>query len=160
MNSSTQRLISKHAVQFSSEFSDWRTPRGLFAKLDAEFHFTLDAAADDDNHLCERYFTIETNGLAQSWKGERVWLNPPYGREIRRWMEKAATEAAHADVVALVPSRTDTRWWHDYAMTANEIRFVKGRLDFEGPRRATRNDAPFPSAIVIWSLAAATRIAA
>ncbi len=141
---------TRHDVHFASAYSAWRTPSGLFSDLHAEFDFTVDGCSTDENALLDRHWTERDEPLLRSWEGERVFINPPYGRQIARWMEKAWTESAHALVVALVPSRTDTAWWHDFVMKAGAIRFVRGRLDFEGPRRATRNDAPFPSAIVVW----------
>ena len=134
-------------VHFSSDRMDWETPDEIFDALDAVHHFTLDVCATDENAKCPRYLTPEMDGLNQDWHG-RCWMNPPYGREISKWMQKAYTEVwkRHAaSVVCLVPARTDTAWWHDYAMKADEIRLVKGRLKFGG-----RDAAPFPSAVVIF----------
>ncbi len=131
----------------SSLTDEWATPQALFDELDAEFGFELDVCADDWNHKCERYFTKETDGLAQEWTGT-CWMNPPYGREIGKWMKKAVESAeAGATVVCLVPARTDTAWWHDYAMRG-EIRFLRGRVKFVN-RQGTGDAAPFPSAIVV-----------
>src|SRR5919202_4851651 len=93
--------------------SAWTTPPDLFHKLDQEFHFTLDVAADPDNALCPRYYTPQDDGLAQPWEGV-CWCNPPYGRgEIARWVQKASESAqAGAKVVCLLPVRTATQWWH------------------------------------------------
>jgi phage N-6-adenine-methyltransferase len=129
----------------------WRTPRGVFDDLHAEFAFTVDGCSTDENALLDHHWTEHDDPLMRSWADERVFINPPYGRQISRWMEKAWTEAQHALVVALVPSRTDTAWWHDYVMPAQEIRFIRGRLDFDGPRAAGHN-APFPSCIVVWAV--------
>jgi len=118
---------------FASDREDWETPRDLFDRLDAFWHFDLDAAANDQNHLCTEYFTKDTDGLAHSWSGRRVWLNPPYGRRMAEWMRKAYEETRDGRtlVVALVPARTDTRWFHDYIEGhAAEIRFIKGRLKY------------------------------
>ena len=132
-------------VHFSSASDKWATPREVFDALNAEFHFTLDPCADDNNALCPSYFTKEEDGLSMEWRGS-VFMNPPYGREIPLWMKKAWESAqAGATVVCLIPSRTDTRWWHDYAMKG-EIRFIRGRLKFGGAKYG----APFPSAIVIF----------
>ncbi len=73
-----------------SDRMDWRTPPELFAALDAEFHFTLDAAANAANHLCDRYYTAEDSAFDHSWSGERVFCNPPYGRDSARWIGKMA----------------------------------------------------------------------
>jgi phage N-6-adenine-methyltransferase len=130
---------------------DWTTPPDLFAELDAEFHFTLDPCCSHENALTEKHYTIEEDGLKQSWAGERVFMNPPYGREVGKWVRKAFEEVyGRADstfVVGLVPSRTDTAWWHDYIQDKAAVRFVRGRLKFGGKRM---NPAPFPSAIVVW----------
>lgn len=125
---------------------DWETPPEVFEPLDAEFHFTLDVCATAENAKCARYFTEEEDGLAQDWDGV-CWMNPPYGREILGWMKKAVEESRKgATVVCLVPSRTDTRWWHEYAMQADEIRYVKGRIRFVG----AEHPAPFPSSVVVF----------
>jgi len=140
------------SVHFSSVNMTWRTPWAVFDALNDEFEFTVDGCASD-GHLIERYWSESDEPLLRSWQDERVFLNPPYGREIRRWMEKAWTEQHAAEViVGLVPSRTDTGWWHDYVMKATEIRFIRGRLSFEGVEKANpeSHNAPFPSSIVVW----------
>lgn len=131
---------------YSSRRDDWATPHWLFDALNAEFDFTLDPAATAENAKCAKYFTPESDGLIQSWAGERVFLNPPYGRGVAAWMRKAATEHVQIAVV-LVHARTDTRWWHDWVMPfASELRFVKGRVRFEG----APSSSPFPSVLVIY----------
>jgi len=132
-------------VHFSSATDLWATPQEFFDRLDAVHGFTLDACANSENAKCDRYFTKEQDGLAQSWGGV-VWMNPPYGREIGRWMRKAYEASQQgATVVCLVPARTDTRWWHDYAIKGS-IEFIRGRLKFGGHK----TNAPFPSAVVIF----------
>jgi len=139
----------------SSKSDEWSTPQATFDELDAEFHFTLDPCATDGNHKCERYFTVDDDGLYNNWSPHRVFMNPPYGRTIGKWMQKAWEESKQgALVVCLVPARTDTRWWHDYAMKAQEIRFIRGRLRF-GDGKGT---APFPSAVVIFRLEEQPRV--
>jgi site-specific DNA-methyltransferase (adenine-specific) len=101
-------------VHFSSETDLWSTPQDFFERLDDEFHFTLDPCATIDNAKCQRFFTVEDDGLAQNWDGERVFMNPPYGRGIGAWVKKAYESKAL--VVCLLPARTDTRWWHDYVI--------------------------------------------
>lgn len=137
-------------VLFSSKSEEWETPQWLYDELDKEFNFVLDPCATHKNHKCKRWITKEYDGLTKDWAHhERVFMNPPYGRVIQHWMKKAYEEFLKgATVVCLVPSRTDTRWWHDYCMKATEIRFIKGRLKFGG----AKNPAPFPSAIVIFQL--------
>lgn len=133
----------------SSELPNWATPQDLFDKLNAKYGFTLDVCAEDWNAKCDRYFTKETDGLSQDWQGV-CWMNPPYGREIKEWMKKAVQAwKAGATVVCLVPARTDTAWWHDYAMQG-EIEFLRGRIKFVHPNGADSQSAPFPSAIVVF----------
>lgn len=134
-------------VHFSSATPEWYTPQEFFDRLNAEFAFTLDPCSTHENAKCVRHFTMSDNGLSQSWAGESVFMNPPYGREIGEWMRKAydSCNQSGATVVCLVPARTDTNWWHEYAMKG-EIRFIKGRLKFGG----AQTNAPFPSAVVIF----------
>jgi phage N-6-adenine-methyltransferase len=128
---------------------DRPTPQATFDTLHKEFGFTLDAAASSANKKCERYFDAKTNGLAQSWAGETVWLNPPYGKPLPTWFAKAKLEAKTngATVVMLVPASTDTGWWHDAMKGAAEVRFIQGRLSFGN---STGKPAPFGSALVIY----------
>jgi phage N-6-adenine-methyltransferase len=132
----------------SSATDEWPTPQATFDALEAEFGFTLDPCATPESAKCARYFTKEDDGLKQTWVGEQVFMNPPYGRQIGVWIRKAFEAAAQGStVVGLVPARPDTCWWHDYIVNAAEVRFVKGRLRFgDGPY-----PAPFPSAIVVWT---------
>ena len=132
---------------FSSKSNDWATPHQTFNELDNEFNFTLDPCASHQNAKCEKYFTKEDDGLSQDWSNEIVFMNPPYGREIGKWVEKAYRESLKgAVVVCLIPARTDTKYWHNFIFPYAEIRFIKGRLKFGG----SKNAAPFPSAIVIY----------
>ena len=133
-------------AQFSSATAEWPTPQPVFDALHGEFGFTLDPCATPDNAKCKRFFTKTDDGLAQDWGSEIVFMNPPYGREIKQWMAKAyAASRGGATVVCLVPSRTDTQWWHLYAMKG-EMRFLKRRLEFVG----SNNKAPFASALVVF----------
>ena len=128
---------------FSSKTDLWATPQTFFDKVNNEFNFTLDVCATDDNAKCDKYYTKDDDGLAQEWSGV-CWCNPPYGRGISDWIKKASE--AEATVVCLVPARTDTAWWHDYAMKATDIRFIRGRLKFGD----SKNSAPFPSALLVF----------
>lgn len=124
----------------------WETPQWLFDRLDEQFHFTLDAAADDYNHKCDEYFTEKDNALCKKWVGV-IFCNPPYGKQIGKWVKKAWEESQDgATVVMLIPARTDTSWFHDYC-TKGEITFIRKRVRFSG---ATVN-APFPSMIVVFN---------
>lgn len=133
---------------FTSLRDNWETPQDLFDALDKEFCFTLDPCADNENFKCPKYFTEKEDGLKQSWAGYVVFMNPPYGRAIGRWVQKAYEEntTSNVTVVGLLPARTDTKWFHDYIYNKTEIRFIRGRLKFSG----CTNSAPFPSMIVIW----------
>lgn len=122
-------------VHFSSLRLDWQTPVETYAKLYKEFRFTFDP--------CPAGPTAD--GLTRSW-GKRNFVNPPYGREIGKWIKKGFEETQKNKlVVFLIPSRTDTKWWHEYIMKADEIRFIKGRLHFD-----ERGPAPFPSCVVVF----------
>lgn len=102
-------------VHFSSKSNEWSTPLNVFNKLDDEFCFDLDPCSDGSNAKCEKYFTIEEDGLVQDWSENTVFMNPPYGREIKRWVKKAYEESLKgAVVVCLIPARTDTSYWHEY----------------------------------------------
>jgi site-specific DNA-methyltransferase (adenine-specific) len=137
------------AVHFSSKTDQWATPQGFFDRMNAEFNLELDVCADEDNAKCESFITEESDGLKQPWAPLRCWMNPPYGREIGKWVKKAHEESQKgALVVCLLPSRTDTRWFHSYFYQRPnvEIRFIKGRLKFGD----AENAAPFPSMVAIF----------
>ena len=138
-------------VMFSSKSNDWETPADFYSQLDAEFGFTLDPCASQASAKCSSFYTTDDDGLSKNWEGQTVFMNPPYGRKIGNWIQKAYEEGekGNTSVVALIPARTDTKYWHNYCMKATEIRFVKGRLKF-GKGNA-KNSAPFPSAVVIFS---------
>lgn len=144
-------------VMFSSKDTTWTTPQDFFEKLNKEFNFTLDPCCVPNTAKCSTYFTPETDGLKQSWQGYTVFMNPPYGREIGKWLEKAYKESLKGiTVVCLIPSRTDTKYWHDFCMKAAEIRFVKGRLKFGD----SNNSAPFPSAVVVFKQSEELKVSA
>jgi phage N-6-adenine-methyltransferase len=133
----------------SSLTPEWGTPQEFFDELNREFDFTLDVCGDDWNAKVNNFFTKDDDGLSQPWTGS-CWMNPPYGREIGKWMKKAVESWKQgATVVCLVPARTDTAWWHDYAMQG-QIRFIRGRLKFISID-GVKNSAPFPSAVVIYA---------
>lgn len=132
---------------FSSNSDEWTTPDAVFDELDRKFKFEVDAAATDENHKCKEYFTKEINGLKQNWGGKNIFVNPPYSN-ISEWVAKAFYESKNDNtvIVMLIPSRTDTRYFHNYIYQRAEIRFIKGRLKFGD----SKNSAPFPSMVVIW----------
>jgi phage N-6-adenine-methyltransferase len=145
------------AVMFSKASDEWGTPKEFFDTLDAEFDFNTDAACTPLNGLCAYQIY---NALEEDWSDDgdydivRVFLNPPYSK-CREFIAKAALEASKGcTVVCLVPSRTDTRWWHEHVWDREqhrpkvgvEVRFIKGRLRFSGAAAG----APFPSVVVVF----------
>lgn len=150
-----------------SKSTDWGTPRALFDKLDKEFNFTLDPCASLWNAKCDNFHTEHDNGLSYSWGCETVFMNPPYGRGLDKWVEKAHQTMSQHNilrgyhpthlVVGLLPARTDVKWFHNYVWDREknqpqyqvEVRFLKGRLKFE-LEAGIMDAAPFPSMIVIW----------
>lgn len=143
-------------VHFSSATEEWPTPRDFYDDCVKEFGpFDLDPCATPENAKAVNYYTRTDDGLSRVWWG-RVWMNPPYGRGIGLWMKKALEQSQRDSiegipdvslVVCLVPARTDTAWWHDYAAKGT-VRFLRGRLRFEGGKY----NAPFPSALVVFGL--------
>lgn len=140
------KINSSRAI-YTRSSDEYSTPQNIFDELNAEFSFTLDACATEENHKCDRYFTKSEDGLRQDWSGHRVFCNPPYSK-IGKWVEKCYREAQKDNtlVVLLIPSRTDTLYFHNFIYQRSEIRFIKGRLRFNG---ADAN-APFPSMIVVF----------
>ena len=132
-------------IHFSQDSDEWDTPQWLFDALNKEFGFTLDPCCAGPNAKCDKYFTMQENGLLRDWGTETVFMNPPYS-DVSAWMGKAYGSANEgATVVCLIPSRTDTAWWHNYVMKA-EIRLLRGRLKFG----EAKNSAPFPSAVIVF----------
>jgi site-specific DNA-methyltransferase (adenine-specific) len=143
--------MSKVDIHFSSETNEWYTPKKFFNDLNKEFNFTLDPCCTVSSAKCVKFYTKKENGLTQDWSNDICFVNPPYGREIRKWVKKAHDEHAKgATVVMLVPARTDTSYWHDYIFNKAEIRFLRGRIKFEDEKGNTKHPAPFPSAIVVF----------
>jgi site-specific DNA-methyltransferase (adenine-specific) len=129
---------------FSSLTDNWATPKRFFHQLNAVFHFTVDVCASASNHKCARYYDIATNGLAQNWDGEVVWMNPPYGRTISSWVKKASQ--TKGVVVGLLPSRTDPKWFQDYVLDKAVVIYLGGRLRFGDETKP----APFGSILAVW----------
>ncbi len=134
---------------FSSDKTDWRTPRELFDRLDAKYHFTLDAAATAENALCKSYYTEADDGLSKSWDGEIVFCNPPYDRSVDKWVKKGS-EIKRGICVMLLAARTDTRRFHNWIYHQAEVEFIKSRVHFLHPDGTPAGAAPFPSMIVVW----------
>ena len=135
-------------LMFSSKTDMWATPQEFYDKLNDEFNFTLDPCATEDNAKCDNFFTVDDDGLKQDWSGNIVFCNPPYGRAIKEWVKKSYEESLknNTTVVMLIPSRTDTIYFHEFIYGKAEIRFIKGRLKFGD----AKNSAPFPSIVVIY----------
>ena len=134
--------MNREAI-FSSKTDIWETPQNFFDKLNEEFHFQTDVCALPENAKCKNFYTPEQDGLAQEWSGT-CWCNPPYGRQIGKWVRKASE--SKATTVMLIPARTDTAWFHDYICGKAEVRFVRGRLRFSG----AKVNAPFPCMVVVF----------
>ena len=139
---------------FSSASDSWDTPQALFDRLHAKYQFGLDVCATAENSKCGYFFDKDDDGLKQNWAefiqlhiSGNCWMNPPYGREIGKWVKKAYEESLNGvAVVCLLPARTDTRWFQDYCIPFGKIEFIRGRLKFGG----SKNSAPFPSCIVVF----------
>ena len=140
--------MAQNKALFTSITDDYETPQYIFDQLNAEFHFTLDPCASDKNAKCEKYYTKEQDGLSQDWSGEIVYCNPPYGREMSKWIQKCYEHfVAGGTAVMLIPARTDTKAFHEYIYGKAELRFIKGRLHFNN----SENAAPFPSMVVVFN---------
>ena len=138
-------------VLFSNKNNCWETPIELFDKLNNQYNFTLDPCSDIYNHKCNKYYTKKENGLIQDWSDEIVFCNPPYGREIYNWVKKCYVESLKGvKIVLLIPSRTDTKYFHEFLYNKEHIRieFIKGRLKFSN----SLNSAPFPSLLAYFNL--------
>ena len=131
-------------VLFSSKKEEWETPQKLFNELNKYFKFTVDVASSNSNYKVQKHYTKNEDGLIQNWDNEIVWCNPPYGKEINKWVEKAYK--SNCLCVMLLPARTDTRWFHKWIYKKDNVKieFIKGRLKFGN----SKNSAPFPSMIV------------
>lgn len=138
--------MSSMDVHYSSKTPEWATPQAFFDALHQQYNFTLDVCATAENAKCARYYTPVEDGLQQVWEGV-CWMNPPYGRQIGKWVKKAwEASQGGATVVCLLPARTDTAWFHDYCLRYGEVTFLRGRIKFGGHRNA----APFPSCLVVF----------
>jgi len=153
-----QETTFYNSTALKSNRADWRTPLDLFETLDNEFRFDLDAAADEYNALCERYFSQQKSAFDNEWNvvqsNCRVFCNPPYSRKIKDWITRGCEQSkkyADLTIVFLIPSRTDTTWWHDIVMRyACQICFVRGRIKFGLPG-IKLEPCPFPSAVVVFN---------
>lgn len=140
-------------LMFSSKKEDWETPQLFFNELNKKYKFNWDLASSDANAKCVNHFTVGDDSLSQDWSAleGNLWLNPPYGRDLKRWVKKAHESSLNRSglLVMLIPSRTDTSYWHDYIFDKAEIKFIRGRLKFENGGVASQ-PAPFPSALIVY----------
>ena len=152
-----QNLIERgrnmNKIHYSSKQDDWETPNKLFDWLRSIFPIDLDVCADKDNAKTKRFISAEQNALALEWrtftKTGCCFMNPPYGRNIGRWVHKAREQSQQGIVVVcLLPARPDTKWFQDICLPSGEILFLKGRVKFKNGQYA----APFPSCIVVFGL--------
>lgn len=155
MNENDRKAVFSHLTD------EWETPYWLYHKLDSEYHFNLDPCATKENAKCALYFTNEVDGLTMSWRGKNVFINPPYTK-VEDWATKAHDEAwwdlssskcatERTITVLLVPSRTDTRWFHKVVKHASRLIFIKGRVKFISPTNKYKpTPAPFPSMILVF----------
>jgi phage N-6-adenine-methyltransferase len=131
---------------FTSDSMEWETPQWLFDVVNQEYKFDVDVCATAENAKCSKYFSKEQDGLFMEWNGT-VWCNPPYGREIDKWVKKGnESHKTGSTVVMLLPARTDTKWIHEYLFGSAIMIFIKGRLKFG----TSHNSAPFPSVLAIF----------
>ena len=133
--------------RFASKNQEYATPVDMFNRIDEEFHFTLDVCADEFNHKCDKYFSVQDNALEQDWSGNVCWMNPPY-KDLKVWIKKAYEESRkpNTTVVCLIPARTNTKWWYDYCMNGKII-FIIGRPKFEG----CIHGLPQPLALIVFN---------
>jgi len=131
---------------FNRSKVDYETPPEVFNPLQKEFGITFDVCATPKNAKCQQFFTVSDNALEKDWNGV-CWMNPPFGREMKKWVIKAWTESQKGvTVICLLPARTNTNWWHDYCMKG-EVRFIRGEVKFVG----CKNGLWLPMAIVIFN---------
>jgi phage N-6-adenine-methyltransferase len=147
MNKSTMKTM------FSSASENWATPRALAAALVKRYGIEIDVCATAENAVVPKFFSKEDDALNLPWRG-RCWMNPPYGRTIGQWVMRAAemNRIYDSKIVCLLPSRTDTKWWHAWiepvrlGKRPGTVTFIQGRLHFNEAKAG----APFPSVIVVF----------
>ena len=163
----------------NSQKNDFWTPKGVFEALNERFGpFDLDVAASEENSLCARFYTMEDNGLEQTWNCENGWCNPPYVKQlpavidrngeitreqigrgdnttIKDWVLKAYESVLSGDadrVLVLIPAYISNSYWHDIIFPkASHLVFFKARLDFQGPNIRVGGAARNPSVAVVFS---------
>ena len=163
------RIARNHPQQAVLDaVDDRKTPLAIFEPLNRIHCFTLDAAASDENHRCAKYYTRHTDGLLHSWKGERVWCNPPFSR-LDPWLAKAWAEMENGCelVVMLLPAnRTEQPWWQTHVEPFRDgeerngirltTRFLAGRYSFRSPGQTLPRKGdrpPFGCVLLTWRAA-------
>jgi len=134
---------------FKSESEEYETPKEIFEPLQKEFNLQLDVCASSSNHKLDNYFTKEDDALTKDWhKHGNFWMNPPFGRQLKKWIQKAYEESTKGVIgVSILPVRSNTNWWHELIIDVGaEVRFLKGRIKFNDCIKG----AWLPFAIVIW----------
>ena len=146
-----RKLFNKEKVEASEKSIEWGTPPEIFEPLNKEFGFTMDVCATSENAKCKKYISKEENALQQYWTGV-CWMNPPFGRYVKNWIEKAKeeAEAGRATTVCLIPAKTNTNWWHEMIINNAEVRFVRGRIKFIQNGKQSTQALPWPMAIIIF----------
>ena len=148
-----------NAALLSSNKQDWETPEEVVSIVESYRPIRLDPCTTSKNPTgAFTFFTPETDGLTRDWgmdRGGLVYVNPPYGRSISKWVGKAVSEsvkrpytkAIGTEIIMLIPARTDTSYWqYGIFESANAICFVRGRIKFKGAKAG----APFPSAFIYF----------
>lgn len=139
--------------KFESTNQVWKTPDIIIKPLDNEFNFNMDLACNEENKICQNGFTEKEDSLLQDWSKYTGWLNPPFDskRPMKKWVEKAYKDTIEDGVVvALLPVRSNTNWWHDYVMKAKEVRFIKGRPKFINENGELTHGLPQPLSIIVF----------
>jgi phage N-6-adenine-methyltransferase len=141
------------------EVDDRGTMPEVFEPLSERFGgFTVDVAAAPHNAKVQRFYTIDDDGLAQDWTGEKVWCNPPYSN-IGPWVEKANASGAALVVMLLPANRTEQGWWQDLVEPYRDkpggvrVEFLRGRLRFIKPGQkfvGPNERPPFGCCLLIW----------
>ncbi|GAI17513.1 unnamed protein product [marine sediment metagenome] len=132
---------------FKSESTEYETPKEIFEPLQKEFDLRLDVCATKENAKCELFFTKEEDALSKDWN-ENFWMNPPFSRNLKKWVQKAYEESEKGVTgVLLLPVGSNTLWWHKYIIdTKAEVRFLKGEIKFSNQKRGLW----LPFAIIIY----------
>ncbi len=149
--------MATRRTEIMTDRNSWMTPNCIFEPLHQKYNFTVDACAEQWNTKLPRFWSPEQDGLAQTWEGERIWCNPPYGRGlIQPWIDKALSTKHSLDITFLLPSRTDSPWFQKLWMAQPQVRssvyFLPKRVHFVPPPGITAS-SPTEASIIVrcWS---------